>query len=126
MKLHQDNPAGLNRFTGYGEGYVSVNGERFEGSLIVVPETPVMVWEASFDTLEIGDFDVILKASPEILILGTGRIQRFPKPSLFRRLYEARIGVEVMDTSAAARTYNILMGEGRQVAAAILIDLQAP
>ncbi|HQT26699.1 MAG TPA: Mth938-like domain-containing protein [Burkholderiales bacterium] len=125
MKLHQDTPAGFNRFTGYGEGYVLVNGERFEGGLIVFPEQPVLSWEASFDTLESAHFQIILDASPEILILGTGRRQRFPEPSIFRQLYEARIGVEVMDSPAAARTYNILMGEGRQIAAAIITDRQA-
>ena len=121
LKLHQDDPAGFNRFTGYGEGYVSVNGERFEGSLIVFPEMPVVAWEASFDTLESADFNVILEASPEILILGTGKKQRFPSPFLFRPLYEAGIGVEIMDSSAAARTYNILVGEGRKIAAALIL-----
>lgn len=127
MKLHQDNLAGFNRFTGYGEGYVMVNGDRFECSLIVLPERLIGAWEiAGFDALEPAHFQAVLEASPEILILGTGKNQRFPHPRLFQDLYDARIGVEVMDTSAAARTYNILMGEGRMVAAALIIDRPAP
>ncbi len=127
MKLHQDSPSGFNRFTGYGEGYVMVNGERFECSLIVLPESPVMNWEVSdFDAVESAHFQAVLEAAPEILVLGTGRNQRFPHPGLLRGLFEAQIGVEIMDSSAAARTYNILVGEGRRVAAALIIDRPAP
>lgn len=122
MKLHQDNLAGYKRFTGYGEGYVAVDGERLESSLILFPES-ICVWSVpGFEGLEPLHFQLVLDAGPEILILGTGRNQRFPHPGLFQRLHEARIGVEIMDTSSAARTYNILAGEGRHVAAALIID----
>ena len=57
-----------------------------------------------------------------ILLLGTGLRQRFPAPALLRPLIERRIGVEVMDSFAACRTYNILMAEGREVAAAIIVE----
>lgn len=57
---------------------------------------------------------------PEVLLLGTGARQRFPSPAVLRPLLQAGIGVEVMDTQAAARTYNILMAEGRRVVAALL------
>ena len=59
---------------------------------------------------------------PELLLLGTGERQRFPAPGLLRPLIEARIGFEVMDLPAACRTFNILMAEGRLVAAALLIE----
>jgi uncharacterized protein len=55
------------------------------------------------------------------VILGTGVKLRFPSPSLTRALVEANIGLEVMDTGAACRTYNILMGDGRRVVAALLM-----
>jgi len=55
------------------------------------------------------------------VLLGTGKMLRFPHPRLSSPLTQARIGFEVMDTFAAARTYNILMGEGRRVAAALLL-----
>jgi uncharacterized protein len=57
----------------------------------------------------------------EIVILGTGARQEFPDPGLFGRLHAARIGIEVMSTSAACRTYNIIRNEGRRVAAAIIL-----
>ena len=58
----------------------------------------------------------------KILIIGTGRRQRFPQPQLLRGLVEARIGFEFMDLAAACRTYNILVAEGRAVALALLFE----
>ncbi len=122
MKLHQDIPSGFNKFTGYGDGYVMVNGERFAFSLIVMPESPVMAWGVEdFSLLAPGHFSMLLDASPEIVLLGTGQSQRFPHPKLYRSLIDGGIGVEVMNKDAACRTYNILMGEGRLVAAAIIL-----
>jgi uncharacterized protein len=62
---------------------------------------------------------------PEVALLGTGSRQRFPHPRLSRALNEARIGLEVMTTAAACRTYNILMAEGRKVAAALLLESES-
>ncbi|MEO6431968.1 MAG: MTH938/NDUFAF3 family protein, partial [Nitrosospira sp.] len=61
---------------------------------------------------------------PEMVLFGTGATLRFPHPTLTRTLIESRIGVEVMDTAAACRTYNILTAEGRRVAAALLIQTE--
>ena len=122
MKLHQDNPSGFNRFTGYGEGYVMVNGERYEKSLLVMPDSPVVAWGVEdFSQLATAHFDMLFELTPEIVLLGTGRSQRFPHPRLYGMLIGAHIGVEVMDTDAACRTYNILMSEGRSVAAALIL-----
>ena len=64
---------------------------------------------------------VALALSPELVIFGSGARLQFVSPALLRCLIERRIGVETMDTAAACRTYNILLAEGRNVAAAILI-----
>ena len=120
MKLHASAPSALNTFTAYGEGYVMVNGERFDANLIVLPEQ-LLPWNAvSFDALKEEDFQVLLELKLEILLLGTGPKQRFPHPRLTRALAGRRIGVEAMDLQAACRTYNILMAEERRVAAALL------
>jgi uncharacterized protein len=63
----------------------------------------------------------LLAHRPEIVLLGTGATQRFPHPRLSAPLAAARVGFEVMDTRAACRTYNILLGEGRRVVAAVLL-----
>jgi uncharacterized protein len=62
-----------------------------------------------------------LTLEPEIVLLGTGRRQQFPHPRLTQALLEQGVGVEVMDTAAACRTYNVIMLEGRRVAAALLL-----
>jgi uncharacterized protein len=120
VKLHASAPSALNTFSGYGEGFVLVNGQRQDRNVIVMPERLEPWAAASFDALSEADFDVFLALAPEILLLGTGPKQRFPHPRLTRKLAAQRIGVEVMDVQAACRTYNILMAEERRVAAALL------
>lgn len=122
MKLHLSQQAGQNMFTAYGEGYVAVNQARYERSLIVLPDVLIADWAPrSLVDLSAADLVPLLPLQPEIVLLGTGPTLRFPPPQLSSALIQARIGFEVMDTHAAARTYNILMGEGRRVAAALLL-----
>jgi uncharacterized protein len=122
MKFHLTRAAGNNLFTGYGEGYVAINDQRFEHAIVVTPGDPVADWDAgSFETLTAAHFAALLTLKPEIVILGTGTKLRFPRPEVTRPLAEAQVGFEAMDTKAACRTFNILMAEGRQVVAAILV-----
>lgn len=60
--------------------------------------------------------------NPELIILGTGQRLEFPHPSITESLFAKGIGVEIMDTAAACRTYNVLMHEGREVVAALIVD----
>jgi uncharacterized protein len=123
LKLHLDAGGGLNQFTGYGDGYVSVNGERRTASVIVMPRGPVTDWAPSrFQDLAPEHFHGLAATEAEIVLLGTGARLRFPRPEVTRPLIDARIGVEVMDVPAACRTYNILMAEGRKVVAALVLD----
>ncbi len=123
MKLHLQTATQQNLVSAYGAGFVSINGERLERSLIVAPETLIRDWPAaSFDALTEAHFVELSRVECEILLLGTGKRLRFPSPALSRAVHEARIGLEVMDTHAACRTYNILMGEGRKVAAALIVE----
>ncbi|WP_175777051.1 Mth938-like domain-containing protein [Burkholderia anthina] len=123
MKLHQDASGALNTVTGYGPDYVDVNLERHEGSVIVLPGAPVRAWPvSSFDALTPEHFAMLLEPAPELVIFGSGARLRFPHPRLVAALTAKRIGVETMDFQAACRTYNILMAEGRKVAAALLIE----
>jgi len=120
VKLHASAPTALNTFSGYGEGYVMVRGQRIESSSIVTP-AQILPWgAAAFEELKEADFEVFRALDLEILLLGTGSKQRFPHPRLTRALTEKRIGIEAMDVQAACRTYNILVAEERKVAAALL------
>ena len=122
MKLHLTKAADQNIFTGYGEGYVAINNQRFEHNVLVMPGRDITQWEpAGFDALCAADFSALLALQPEIVILGTGDTLRFPKPELTRPLAAAHVGFEAMDTKAACRTYNVLVAEGRQVVAAIFV-----
>lgn len=121
MKL-QLATGGQNLFTGYGPGYVVVNGERRNAHLVVSAEQ-ILEWDIThFDALSPDHFESLVAHRPEIVILGTGNTLRFPHPSLSQPLYSAGIGFEVMDTQSACRTYNILCAEGRKVTAALLIE----
>jgi uncharacterized protein len=123
LKLHLDQAGGQNVFSGYGEGYVAVNGARYDHSVVVTARDLIPDWPPQrFDTLTAGDFDGFPDLGIEIVLLGTGKRLRFPRPEVTRPLIEAGIGVEVMDVPAACRTYNILMGEGRKVAAALILE----
>lgn len=122
MKLHLARPTDRNAFTGYGPGYVLINGVRHESSLVVLPDRLLESWgPASAEGLEATHFEVLATLGVEIVLLGTGTTMRFPHPRVTVPLAAARVGLEVMDTQAACRTYNILMGEERRVAAALLI-----
>jgi uncharacterized protein len=122
LKLHLSGSAGQNMFTGYGDGYVIVNQARYEQNLIVLPDRIIEQWEvSSFDQLAAENFDFLLSLQPEMVLFGTGKTLRFPHPRLTRSLVESGVGIEVMDTNAACRTFNILTAEERRVAAALLL-----
>jgi uncharacterized protein len=122
VKLHASRPSGINTITGYGEGYVMVNGERRSSNVVVLADR-VEEWPAKgFDQLSVEDFTFLKELKAEIVPLGTGPRQRFPHPRLTAELAQAGIGLEVMDLQAACRTYNILVAEERKVAAALLFE----
>jgi len=121
MKLTQDAPGAQHGITGYGPDHVAINKALHHHNLIVLPGALIAPWAASLEHLAPEDWAPLLPLRPEVVLLGTGTRQRFPAPQVLRPLIEAGIGVEVMDLPAACRTYNILMSEGRLVAAALLL-----
>lgn len=122
MKLHTDPRTG-NTVTAHGEGYVAINGERYSTSLIVQPEAIDTEWQAKeVNTLAATHIERLLATGADILILGTGKRQHFPPLALLKPIMAAGRTLDVMDTPAACRTYNILMSEGRAVAAALIIE----
>ena len=106
----------------YGPGGVMINGELLAHNLVLTPERIIRNWRPSgFADLTDSDFADLAGLEPEILLLGTGRRQRFPAAEIYAELIRRGIGLEVMDTGAACRTYNILMSERRRVVAALLM-----
>lgn len=102
----------------YKGGVFKVSGEVYEGAVLVTPDE-THSWDVSggFDALSLDDFTDI---DAEVVLLGTGARMQFLKPDLRKALKAQGLAVEVMDTAAACRTYNVLMAEGRQVIAALL------
>lgn len=124
MKLHSSNTQQYQTVTSYEDNGVEINLIPFGNSLIVLPEIAPAPWPVtSFDTLTVENFEQINAISPDVVILGTGKRQRFVHPRLTAPLTTRRIGVECMDNQAACRTYNILMTEGRKVALALIFDV---
>ncbi|MCV2366881.1 Mth938-like domain-containing protein [Roseateles oligotrophus] len=124
MKFQLDEPQGGNSISKHDGRSVWVNGEAYGSSLLVPWRGEVQAWALSrFDELSGSHFEQILSLKPELVIFGSGARIRFAKPALYQSLIQARIGVETMDLAAACRTYNVLASEGRNVLAALLIEV---
>ncbi len=121
MKFHLARAEGRNAFTGYGDDYVEISGARFAQSVIVLADR-IIDWPiARFEDLTETQFAEMAKLEVDVIVLGTGSRLCFPHPSKTAPLSRAGIGLEVMDTRAACRTYNVLLAEDRRVGAALLM-----
>jgi uncharacterized protein len=122
MKFTLDRPATRHVVRGYSPGALRIGEQEYSRSVIVSAQTLITDWRPQrMDELTAADLEPVLGLRPEVLLLGSGQRQVFPPHELLARLYAARVGFEVMDTGAACRTYNVLVGEGREVAAALFI-----
>lgn len=123
MKFAEIEDQGANVIEAYGEGRVRVNGRDYTRSIAVSAAQVALDWcPDDLDSLTADHLEAVLGEATQVLILGTGSRQRFPRPEVHFALLERGIGVEVMDTGAACRTYNILVSEGRDVVAALMLD----
>jgi uncharacterized protein len=121
MKMNEDLGGGY-VIDAYAAGSVSINERRYTRSLVVSPSDLDPDWPPQrLEELEVEHMQALLALEPEIVILGTGERLRFPPPELRRVFAERGIGLEVMDTAAACRTYNIIALEGRRVAAGLMM-----
>lgn len=115
MRLNEVSYTDAKPVDGYGPGFFRVGGQVFEGPVIVSP-TGTRPWEGYKDTAGL----VALADSVDVLFVGTGA-EIAHVPTAFRAaLEEVGVGVETMASPAACRTYNVLLGEGRRVALALM------
>ena len=121
MRLSLDFDGTTNMIQAYREGTVIIGQQEIHESLIVSADTLLPWTPQQFAEMAPEHFAMLAEHEPEMVILGTGVRQVFPRPELLRPLLERGIGVEVMDTGAACRTYNIVVAEGRRVIAALLM-----
>lgn len=100
---------------------VRIGDEIYPAPVLVAPDRIVREWgPASLDGLEEAHLEPLLELEPEVVLLGTGARQAFVHPSRLAPLYRRQVGVELMTTDAACRTYNVLAAEERRVVAALL------
>lgn len=122
MELNLDSYSG-NYIDAYESGKIIINEKTFSDHIVIAAKKIIYPWSIkSFPHFILEDFSSIIDEKPDILILGTGIAQIFPSAEILIKLYEHRIGLETMTTSAACRTYNILMSEGRNVMAALIVS----
>jgi uncharacterized protein len=122
MRFTQEPSSGINVIRAYGGGELHVNDVRYRGALILSAST--VLSEPGIQKLEelIGiEAPKVLALEPELVLLGTGREQIFPPASFGAQFLRAGIGFEVMDTGAACRTFNVLVGERRRIVAMLLL-----
>ncbi|MDT8402955.1 Mth938-like domain-containing protein [Sulfuriflexus sp.] len=123
MKLYQDSETRQYSIRAYTDTSVTVNEDIYTRPLVVTPDKLLSDWSAPcFAELDSSHLRELKDLDMEILLLGTGNRQRFPDPRLLLTLQDRGVGIEVMTTPAACRTYNILTAEGRAVAAALFIE----
>ena len=119
---------GLAPIDAYGNGGFRFAGMSHRGSILCLPQA-IEAWEPrSVDALAPRDFDSVLAARDQIdfVLLGTGDAHRMPPAAIRHMFAAAGLGLDVMATGAAARTYNILIAESRRVAAALIAVGDAP
>jgi uncharacterized protein len=136
MKFSQDTFGGGYAIRAYDAGTVTVIGpgesagappiprsEVLTASFVITPQRLLRDWPPqTYADLAAEHFDRLLELGPEVVLLGTGTTFRYPAPALLAPLTGRGIGIEVMDTGAACRTFNVLVAEGRQVVAALLLE----
>ena len=126
MKLHLTTAENNNLITAFGMGhdahFVEINNLQYNHNLIVMADKLILDWPAThFASLNEAHFVQIIGLKPEVVLLGTGEKHQFLHPKIIQKLTEVNIPLECMTTAAACRTYNILMSEGRKVAAMLIL-----
>ena len=122
MKLHLNSARGIHLITARGKGFIEVNRTRHTTSLLLMTDL-IRPWGLSdIAALTRESVTELVALRPELVLIGTGERHQFPTPDIYRALIDAGIGVEIMSTDAACRTYNFLASEGRQVLAALIVE----
>lgn len=122
MNITQEVGAGNYTIRGYDQGRIVVSEGDFTRSLIITPYHLDPDWEPqTLPDLQTSHLEKIIALQPEVVLLGTGERLEFPKQEIAVFFLQRGIGFEAMGTAAACRTFNLLMSEGRAVAAGLLV-----
>lgn len=122
MKIQRDENTGAFTINSFEPGHIVVNKQSYHNSVVLSRDQFFSDWEPQNVTeLDPEHFSRILELQPEVILLGTGSNIVFPELAILAPIHRAKIGVEIMDSSAACRTFNLLAAEDRNVVAAVLI-----
>lgn len=122
MSLNLDENSATYQIRAYQPGLIQVNDQMFATSIIITRDKLINSWSPqNIDELCREDLADVIALHPSILLIGTGHDLQFPDLKIYGDLINYGIGVEIMNTHAACRTYNVLTSEGRNVAAALII-----
>jgi uncharacterized protein len=123
MKFSEDKFDQGYHITAYERGVIMVSGSPKTSSFIISLEQLIEEWAPShIDQLRTQHIEQLLELEPELVLIGTGESLKFPAMEHYASLIQRNIGVEIMDSAAACRTYNILLSEGRKVVAGIILE----
>jgi uncharacterized protein len=123
MQLVEDHGNAQYKIHAYDRDWVLINDQKIFNSVVISPNDLINPWQPrSVEQLKPDHFHPILRLNPSVFVLGTGVDFILLAPEYLIPFYQRNIGVEVMDSASACRTYTLLMCEARNVAAAILID----
>ena len=122
MDLSLERPEGYLYVRHVGARGVTLIDRELTSSFLLAPDRAIENWPVTAaDTLDAGHVEALLALQPELVLLGTGERQVFPAAAFMAGFLRKGIGIEVMDNAAAARTYNLLAGEGRRVIAGFIL-----
>lgn len=121
MKFHLNTSNSTYQIKRVDTNSVTINDKIYSNSLIIMPEYLTDWQPSNFEDLKIAHFETLANLDADLIILGTGKTIHFLNVELLSPLIKKGIGIEVMDTAAACRTYTILASEDRNVAAGLLI-----
>lgn len=122
MRIDQDSTNSQYQVKAFENGRIQINETWYEHSLIVGPHTLEKWPPRNISQLSSEHFNKIVELQPKILLLGTGDKMAMPPSQVFANLAKYNIGVEVMTSLAACRTFEALMSEGRDALAAIMLE----
>ena len=122
MDLSLERPEGYLFVRRVGARGITLIDRELTDSFLLAPDQAIENWPViAVGMLEAGHVDALLALQPELVILGTGERQAFPAAAFMAGFLRKGVGIEVMDNAAAARTYNLLAGEGRRVVAGFIL-----
>jgi uncharacterized protein len=120
MKLDLDRTAG-NLIRGFADGRIHIGAAFYDSPVIVSADRIIADWTPpAVEELALDDLARLLELEPDVILLGTGARQCFPRQALITEILGRGVGFEVMATAAACRTYNVLVSEFRRVVAALI------